>query len=214
MKLTCALLATLTAACGIDDVATTSDSQEVTTTTGPAFLYPGAGTTYVVKGLTGVQCVDGSYAISCAADAIDFTLSGLSSAQISDLRARFAAGAPNPADATVIVFGQWQTVLVRDHRYNPPLSYERVDFQVTTAYETPTPGPHETTFYRLTGTTWQEALNASVSHTLAFPAHVAFPGPVLTNSYGVVADAFVTGHIADPSATPLLIVADRMFARM
>jgi len=106
-------------------------------------------------------------------------------------------------------------VTVNDYRYDPPLHYRRTDFLLTSAYETASLAPHGTTFFRLWGTTWQEAQRVSPGpHTLPFTAVVDYPGPIITNQYGVVGDGFVTGEIVQPPTVPAEIAADRYFRRL
>jgi len=89
-----------------------------------------------------------------------------------------------------------------------------VIFQVTDAYQATTSAAHGTTFFSLYGTTSQWALEISTTRMLGFAAAVQFPGPVLTNAYGVVSDAIVTGTIVDPHARPVPIDADAYFAHL
>lgn len=210
------LLLAVLGACAVDELDTTTAIEAVTVTTGPGYIWSEYGNLYV-GGLGGAAvCDDGTSAPSCFTDTVDFSLMpNLTQAQIDDLRSRFALADPGLANVSVIVNGQWRIVTVNDYRFDPPLHYRRTDFQLTSAYRTASLVPHSTTFFRLTGTTYQRAQQVSPGpHTLPFTAVVDFPGPVITNSYGVVGDGYVTGAIVQPPTVPAEIAADRYFQRL
>jgi hypothetical protein len=111
-------------------------------------VYP-SGSYYGVTSLHGTQlCADGTTAMTCTANRIDFGLAPASlAAQEADILKRVAQSPSDPADAMLILHGQWATVLANDHRYTPPRVYTSYWFRVLDAYASDTPRHHATTFY-------------------------------------------------------------------
>jgi len=207
------LLLAVVGGCAVDDDLETT-VEAVTVTSGPGYIWSEYGNLYV-GGLDGwAICDDGTTAASCFTDTVDFSLTSFSQAQITDLRSRFALDEPGLENASAIVDGQWRVVTVNDYRYDPPRHYRRTDFQLTSAYVTQSLAAHGTTYFHIWGTTGQTAQRMSAGpHTLPFWAVIDFPGPVITNQYGVVSDGYVTGTIVQPPTVPAEIAADRYFAR-
>lgn len=196
---------------------TSEEVSELTTpvNTGLGFIYSQYGNLYVT-GLKGyAYCEDGIAAPSCLIDRVDFSLMPhLTHDQITELYTRFSLTTSDRATTSVVATGQWRTVTVTDSRYDPPRSYRRIDLQLLTVHRSQPVTPHGRDFYRLSGSTAQRAQLVSGGKTLPFWATIEFPGPVISNSYGVVSDGFVTATVVQPPSVPIQLVADAYFQRM
>jgi len=204
-----------------EDSETLETSEEVSQLTTPVntglgFIYSQYGNLYVT-GLNGyAYCEDGVSARSCLIDRLDFSLMPhLTHDQITELNTRFLLATSDRATTSVVATGQWRTVTVTDYRYDPPRRYRRIDLQLLTVHRSQPVTPHGRDFYRLSGTTAQHAqLVSGLGNNLPFWASVEFPGPVISNSYGVVGDGFVTATVVQPPSIPIQLVVDAHFQRM
>jgi hypothetical protein len=179
-----------------------------------SILYPNLGGAggYWVKSLEGsLICDTGSVAAACYTNVVDLSqMTSLTSAQVQTVMQRIQSADSNIADASVLLQGNLFAKIIRDHRTNT--TYKAVYFQALNGYFADTPRVHSSQFFFVWGST-QQFGQLMAPNQLGFAAKVTFPFPVLTNSYGVVADAVVSGSV-DWTVNPVHITADQFFRRL